>query len=132
MVERGAGVALEALAAGLDGLASGCADFVTDRGLDSGPLRRRLWDNRGIRPLIDVREERAEPGHDPSKPILRSLAADGGGNVLRSERAGRRGDLKRIYAWLDHGFGFECHFTRGQVRTKAKLGLALAVMMALG
>ena len=26
------------------------------------------------------------PGRDPSKPILRSLAKDGGGNVLHSEK----------------------------------------------
>ena len=87
----------KALSEGLDGLfeaepglASRCADFVADRGLDSGPLRRRLWDGRRIRPLVDVREmwreERAEPGHDPSKPIRRSLAADGGGNILRTEK----------------------------------------------
>ena len=219
----------KALAEGLDGLfgaepglASRCADFVADRGLDSGPLRRRLWDGHRIRPLVDVREmwreERAEPGHDPSKPILRSLAADGGGNILRTEKGevscrcpatrelrpmafqgfeadrdalkyrcpaaayglecagraaclrdagskageygrvvriplagsdrraftptpwgspswrrghARRGALERINARLDNSFGFERHFTRGRVRMKAKLGLALAVMMAL-
>ena len=32
------------------------------------------------------RDERAEPGDDPSKPIRRSLAADGGGNILRTEK----------------------------------------------
>ena len=83
------------LAAGLDGLfgseperASRCGDFLADRGLDGGPVWERLWDGRRIRPLIGVqelrREERAELGRDPSRPIPRSLAADGGGNVLRS------------------------------------------------
>ena len=219
----------KALAEGLDGLfgaepglARRCADFVADRGLDSGPLRRRLWDGHRIRPLVDVREmwreERAEPGHDPSKPIRRSLAADGGGNILRTEKGevscrcpatkalrpmafqgfeadrdclkyrcpaaacgfecagraaclrdagskageygrvvriplagsdrraftptpwgspswkrgyARRGALERINARLDNSFGFEHHFTHGRVRMKAKLGLALAVMMAV-
>ena len=43
-----------------------------------------------MRPLVDTREtwreEKAEPGYDPAEPILRSLAADGGGNVLHSEK----------------------------------------------
>ena len=219
----------KALAAGLDALfgaepslAPRCADFTADRGLDSGPLRKRLWDGHRIRPLVDVREmwseERKEPGHDPSKPILRSLADDGGGNVLRSERGevscrcpatgevrpmafqgfeadrdalkyrcpaaaygldcggreaclrdagskagdygrvvripladadrraftptpwgspswrrgyARRSALERINSRLDGGFGFGSHFIRGLVRMKARMGLALAVMMAL-
>ena len=32
------------------------------------------------------REEKREPGYDPAQPILRSRAADGGGNVLHSEK----------------------------------------------
>lgn len=219
----------KALAAGLDALfgsepelAPRCADFVADRGLDSGPLRKRLWDEHGIRPLVDLRElwreEREMPGYDPSQPILRSLSADGGGNVLRSEKGevfcrcpgtgevrpmafqgfeadrdalkyrcpaaacgfecegrkaclrdagskaggygrvvrialadadrrtftptpwgspswkrgyARRSALERINARLDGGFGFEHHFIRGLARMKARMGLALAVMMAL-
>lgn len=219
----------KALAEGLDGLfgpepglAARCDDFVADRGLDSGPLRKRLWDEHGIRPLVDVRamwrEEKGMPDHDPSQPILRSLAADGGGNVLRSEKGevfcrcpatglnrpmafqgfeadrdalkyrcpaaayglecegrgaclrdsgskagdygrvvripladadrraftptpwgspswkrgyARRSALERINARLDGSFGFERHFVRGLVRMKARMGLALAVMMAL-
>ena len=218
-----------ALAEGLDALfgsepdlASRCADFVADRGLDSGRLRERLWDRHRIRPLVDVREmwreEKGEPGHDPSGTILRSLAADGGGNVLHSERGevscrcpatkelrpmafqgfeadrgtlkyrcpaaaydleckgrgaclrdagskagdygrvvrialaganrrtftptpwgspswrrgySRRSALERINGRLDNDFGFERHFIRGRVRMKARVGLALAVMMAL-
>lgn len=217
------------LAAGLEelfgaepGLAAGCEDFCADRGLDGGPLKKTLWETHGVRPLIDVRElwreEKAEPGHDPSEPILRSLAADGGGNVLHSERGelscrcpatgevrpmafqgyeadrgtlkyrcpaaaygldcagragclrdagskagdygrvvrvdlaasdrrmftptpwgspswrrgyNRRGALERINARLDNDFGFERHFVRGRTRMKTRLGLALAVMMAL-
>ncbi len=65
---------------------------MADRGLDGGPVRERLWDGRRIRPLIDVRElwreERSELGSDPSRPIPRSLAADGSGNVLRSGKGG--------------------------------------------
>ena len=228
-VTRASGSEHKALAAGLDGLfgsepelASRCEDFVADRGLDGGPVRERLWDGHRIRPLIDVRElwreERAELGRDPSRPIPRSLAADGSGNVLRSEKGevscrrpatgemrpmafqgfeadrgtlkyrcpaaaygldcagreaclrdagskaggygrvvrialagadrraftptpwgspswrrgyARRGALERINARLDNSFGFERHFVRGRARMKARLGLALAVMMAL-
>ena len=203
-------------------LAAGCEDFCADRGLDAGPLKRKLWDAHGVRPLIDVRElwreEKGMPDHDPAKPILRSLSARGDGNVLHSgkgevlcrcpatgverpmafqgfeadrgtlkyrcpaaaygleckgreaclrdagSKAGdygrvvrvdlathdrrmftptpwgspswqrgyaRRGALERINARLDNSFGFERHFVRGRARMKARLGLALAVMMAL-
>jgi len=43
----------------------------------------------------------------------------------------RRPALERINARLDGSFGFERHFVRGRVRMKARMGLALAVMMAL-
>ena len=82
--------ALDELFADEPELAARCADFCADRGLDAGPLKRKLWDGHRVRPLIDVREmwreEREAPGWDPSKPILRSLAKDGGGNVSHSEK----------------------------------------------
>ena len=203
-------------------LASGCEDFCADRGLDAGPPKRKLWDVHGVRPLVDVREmwreEKQEPGYDPTRPIPRSLSADGGGNVLRSEKGevfcrcpatgevrpmafqgfeaargtlkyrcpaaaygldcagreaclrdagskagdygrvvrvdlqardrrmftptpwgspswkrgyARRGALERINARLDNSFGFERHFVRRRAKMTARLGLALAVMMAL-
>ena len=164
------------------------------------------------------REEREMPGWDPSKPILRALAKDGGGNVLHSEKGevfcrcpatgterpmafqgfekdrgtlkyrcpaaayglecagrerclrdagakagdygrvvriplkdhdrrmfaptpwggrswrrgyNRRGALERINSRLDNSFGFENHFIRGKAKMKARMGLALCVMMAL-
>ena len=62
-------------------LAKRCADFSADRGLDSGPLKAKLWDRYRIRPLIATRamwrEEKAMPDYDPSKPILRSLDRTG-------------------------------------------------------
>ena len=217
------------LDAGVDGLfgaepelAARCGDFCADRGLDAGPLKRKLWDVHGVRPLIDVRElwreEKEMPDYDPAKPILRSLSARGDGNVLHSEKGevlcrcpatgeerpmafqgfeadrgtlkyrcpaaayglqckgrraclrdagskagdygrvvrvelaahdrrmftptpwgspswkrgyARRGALERINARLDNSFGFERHFVRGRAKMKARLGLALAVMMAL-
>ena len=217
------------LSAGVDALfeaepalAERCADFCADRGLDGGPLKRKLWDVYGVRPLVDVRElwreEKAEPGYDPARPVLRSLAADGGGNVLHSEKGevfcrcpatgevrpmafqgfeadrdalkyrcpaaaygldcegraaclrdagskagdygrvvrvdlasgdrrmftptpwgspswkrgyNRRGALERINARLDGSFCFENHFVRGGAKMTTRLGLAVAVMMAL-
>ena len=178
-------------------LAARCADFCADRGLDAEPLKKKLWDVYGARPLIDVREmwreEKEMPGWDPSKPILRALAKDGGGNVLHSEKGevfcrcpatayglecagrerclrdaganaggygrvvriplkdhdrrifaptpwgsptwkrgyNRRGALERINLRLDNSFGFENHFIRGKAKMKARMGLALCVMMAL-
>ena len=203
-------------------LAERCADFSADKGLDSGPLKAKLWDRYRIRPLIDTRamwrEEKAMPGYDPSKPILRSLDPDRVDTILYSEKgevlcrdpatqeqrsmafqgfesdrgalkyrcpaaaygfrcqgraqcyrgAGvkdsaygrvvrialedqdrriftptpwgspswrrgykRRTALERINSRVDSSFGFENHFIRGQAKMKARVGLALCVMMAL-
>lgn len=71
-------------------LAERCGDFSAGRGLDSGPLKARLWDVYRIRPLIDTRamwrEEQAMPGYDPSKPILRPLDAQRVDTILYSEK----------------------------------------------
>ena len=226
-VERASRSEQKVLSAAVDGLfgsepelASVCEDFCADRGLDGGPLKEKLWDVHGVRPLIDTREmwreEKAEPGHDPARPILRPLSADGGGNVLHTEKGevlcrcpatgeerpmafqgfeADRGALKyrcpaaaygldcegrerclresgsKAGDWSGGarrprgarpadvhadavgkpvvaarlraarrpgadqraaGFGFERHFVRGRTKMKARLGLALAVTLALG
>ncbi len=204
------------------GLADRCSDFSADRGLDSAKLKAALWDDHGIRPLIDTRamwrEEKAEPGYDPSKPILRPLYPERVDTVVHSEkgevvcrcpktgeqrpmafqgfeadrgtlkyrcpaaaydlhcqgraichkRAGcaagdygrivridlnkvdrriftptphgspswrrgykRRAALERINARLDNDFGFERHYIRGHAAMKTRVGLALAIVMAL-
>ena len=43
----------------------------------------------------------------------------------------RRGALERINSRVDNSFGFENHFIRGRAKMKARMGLALCVMMAL-
>ena len=43
----------------------------------------------------------------------------------------RRSALERINSRIDRSFGFELHFVRGQAKMQARVGLALAVMMAL-
>ena len=204
------------------GLAQRCRDFSADRGYDGGALKQALWDEHGIRPLIDTRlmwrEEKQDPNHDPAQPILRSLAPERTDNILYSERGevscrcpatgterpmafqgfesdrgtlkyrcpaaacdlkcegraaclsqsgskagdfgrivridlkranrriftptpwgspawrrgyNRRSALERINARLDRSFGFEVHFIRGLAKMKTRMGLALAVMMAL-
>ena len=203
-------------------LADRCSDFSADRGLDGGPLKKMLWDDYGVRPLIDTRltwrEEKAMPDYDPSKPILRPLYPERVDTVLHSEKgevicrcpatgverpmafqgfeadrgtlkyrcpaaaydltcrgravchkqagcnAGdygrvvrvdlgkvdrrvftptphgspswrrgykRRAALERINARLDNDFGFERHHIRGHAAMKTRVGLALAIMMAL-
>ena len=203
-------------------LAERCAGFSADKGLDSGPLKAKLWDVYRIRPLIDTREmwreEKAMPDYDPSKPILRALHSDRVDTIVYSEKgevlcrdpatqeqrpmafqgfesdrgalkyrcpasaygfackgraqcyrgAGvqdsaygrvvrialedqdrriftptpwgspswrrgykRRTALERINSRVDSSFGFENHFIRGQAKMKARVGLALCVMMAL-
>lgn len=71
-------------------LAQRCADFSADKGLDSGALKAKLWDEHQVRPLIDTRsmwrEEKERPGYDPSKPILRALYPDRVDTVLHSEK----------------------------------------------
>jgi len=43
----------------------------------------------------------------------------------------RRSALERINNRIDHGYGFEQHFIRGQAKMKTRIGLALAIMMAM-
>jgi hypothetical protein len=43
----------------------------------------------------------------------------------------RRRALERINNRIDNSFGFEKHFIRGQAKMKTRMGLALAVMMAM-
>ena len=58
-----------------------CIDFSADRGLDSGPLKKMMWQDHRVRPLIDVRqlwrEEKAEPGYDSSKSGASCLRSPG-------------------------------------------------------
>ena len=105
----------------------------TQASLPGGGLRPRLRGPRG-------------------KPARRRLEGRGYGRVVRIALAGadrraftptpwggpswrrgyvRRGALEQINVRLDNSFGFERHFVRVRARMKARLGLALAVMMAL-
>ena len=43
----------------------------------------------------------------------------------------RRSALERINNRIDNGYGFEKHFIRGQAKMKTRIGLALAIMMAM-
>ena len=96
-VERASASEHKVLASGVEELfasepelAERCEDFCADRGLDSAALNERLWEARSVRPVIDAREmwreEKAEPGRDPSQPILRLVRDDRPDNVLRSEK----------------------------------------------
>ncbi len=67
-----------------------CRDFSADRGLDSGPLKERLWEDYGIRPLIEPRElwkeEKKEGGYDPGKAITRPLYPDRADTIVHTEK----------------------------------------------
>jgi len=71
-------------------LAERCGEFSADRGYDQEGLKEDLWEDYAIRPLIDTRllwrEEKKDPDHDPSKPILRLLDRNRADNILHSER----------------------------------------------
>ena len=71
-------------------LAERCRDFSADRGLDSGPVKAKLWDDYGIRPLIEPRElwqeEKKEPGYDPTQGITRSLYPGRADTIVHTEK----------------------------------------------
>ena len=203
-------------------LASRCHDFSADRGLDCAETKARLWDEYGIRPLIDTRElwreEKQAPDYDPRQTITRPLYSERADTVVYTEKGtvhcrcpvtgiqrdlafqgfeadrdtlkyrcpaaayglqcqgqsqchaagrvnpgaygriiriditqqnrrlfvptpygspswkrgyARRSALERINNRIDHGYGFEKHFIRGQAKMKTRIGLALAIMMAM-
>ena len=70
-------------------LSARCADFSADRGLDSGETKALLWDDYGIRPLIDTRqlwrEEKQAPDYDPSQPITRALDPNQADTIVHTE-----------------------------------------------
>ncbi len=71
-------------------LAERCKDFAADRGLDSGEIKGRLWDDYHIRPVIDTRdlwrEEKAESQYDPEKPITRPFYPDRADSIVYTEK----------------------------------------------
>ena len=71
-------------------LAKRCRDFSADRGLDSGPVKAKLWDDYGIRPLIEPRqlwkEEKQEGGYDPGEAITRPLYPDRADTIVHTEK----------------------------------------------
>jgi hypothetical protein len=203
-------------------LAERCQDFSADRGLDSGSVKAKLWDDHAIRPLIDTREmwreEKQEAGYDPTQVITRPLYPERVDTIIHSEKGevfcvcpqtseqrplafqgfeadrntlkyrcpaaaygfecagkeachksgevtpgdygriiripitqkdrrifvptpynspswhrgyNRRSALERINNRIDNSFGFENHFIRGKSKMQARVGLALAIMMAM-
>ena len=71
-------------------LAKRCRDFSADRGLDCGPVKAKLWDDYGIRPLIEPRElwkeEKQEGGYDPGEAITRPLYPDRADTIVHTEK----------------------------------------------
>lgn len=43
----------------------------------------------------------------------------------------RRSALERINARIDHSFGYEVHYIRGLIKMQTRMGLSLAVMLAM-
>ena len=202
------------------GLAERCRYLSADRGVDSGALKKKLWDDYHIRPVIDNRElwseEKRGQSYEEGQRIMRPLGSvhdnifytekaevwcrcpvsgverkmafcgfesdrcglkyrcpatvfglrckgwkkchgdagcvtDGYGRVVRValeknrriftptprgcvswKRAyRRRSAVERINSRIDNSFGFERHYIRGKAKMTARVGLAVAVMMAL-
>ena len=72
------------------GLAKRCRYFSADRGLDSGALKKKLWDNHRIHPIIDNRElwreEKQNQNYVPGQRIMRPLDSVHD-NVFYTEKA---------------------------------------------
>ncbi len=100
-------------------LATRCRDMSADRGYDSGPLKKALWETWQVRPIIDVRlmwrNEKAEPGHDPKKRISRPLDAGKADTMVYTERGEVRCICPETGTERDLAFqGFEA--TRGTLK----------------
>lgn len=74
-----------------------------------------------------VRADRAHPAGAP-RPV--DLHADPAPQPVLAPGYRLRAALERIYRRIDHDFGFERHFVRGQARMQTRVGLSIAVMMA--
>ena len=72
------------------GLAERCGRLSADRGLDSGALKKKLWDNHQISPVIDNRElwsgERKNRNYVPGQKIMRPLGSVHD-NIFYTEKA---------------------------------------------
>ncbi len=201
-------------------LAKRCGYLSADKGLDSGALKKKFWDDYEIRPIIDSRElwkqEKQGQSYAEGQKIMRPLGSvhdnifytekaeiwcrcpvsnterkmafcgfesdrgslkyrcpaaaynlscegwkkchgDAGcktndyGRVVRvplerdrriftpTPRSSvswrraykRRNAIERINSRIDNSFGFERHFIRGRAKMTMRVGLAVAVMMAL-
>ena len=74
---------------------------------------------------------RARRAHRVEGPRPPHVHADARGGPSWRRGYNRRGALERINSRLDNSFGFENYFIRGKAKIKARMGLALCVMMAL-
>jgi len=67
-----------------------CQTLAADRGLDSGEVNQTLWQEHGIKPVIDTRrlwkDEKREPGFDASRAITRALDPSTVDTVVHTER----------------------------------------------
>jgi hypothetical protein len=89
-----------------------CIDLSADRGLDSGPVNKALWEEHQIKPVIDTRklwkDEKNEQGFDASREITRALNPDVADTIVYTERGELRcvcpltGEERRMAYW-----GFE-------------------------
>ncbi len=81
---------VEALARAHPEITRRCRTLAADRGLDAGEVNRALWQEYGIKPVIDTRrlwkDEQREPGYDPSREITRALDRRSTDTVVYTER----------------------------------------------
>ena len=86
--------------------------LMADKGLDSAKINQELWDEHGIKPVIDTRamwrDEKVEQGRDPNREITRSLDPDRVDTIVYTERGSVRcicptsGEERKMAFW-----GFE-------------------------
>ena len=124
---------VEMLAEAHPELVARCQTLAADRGLDSAEVNQALWKEHGIKPVIDTRkmwkDEKREPGFDPSREITRALDPRRVDTVVHTERGEVRcvcpatGTERAMAFW-----GFEAD--RGTLRYRCPAAASKGVVCA--
>jgi len=71
-----------------------CETLSADKGLESGLVNEKLWEEHGVKPIIDSRtmwkDEKGEQGHEPNGEITRPLSQNAPDNIVFTEHGSVR------------------------------------------
>lgn len=114
-----------------------CEVFTGDRGYDDGKLVTRLWDEYGIKPVIDIRNTWKDP--DPTRRVsgTENVTYDWSGTIrcmcpaMHTEREMAFGGFEKDRMTLKYRcparhYGYECHgMHRCPVRSSVRIPLSV-------